>query len=211
MYHGDGAVELERFIASAKSRGEVALVVSTIGDAAAPLSHSPLSRWDASVRWPLFGSALGGPRLPVGAHPSLARGLDPADRDLGLRLLNRPAHAAWWTLEMAIHDVYSGGGRRLPAETPSGELHPILISTLGEPVVAAWVDDDVRWYVLPDSTDWDAVLDWLVRQALPTYLPGALRRGRHAAFVDPDLQTAAETRARAGLAELEDEYAERRA
>jgi len=53
-----------------------------------------------------------------------------------------------------------------PAE---GELHPILIDALGDPVVAAWTppSGDRRWYDIPDATDWNNVLDWLVHRALP--------------------------------------------
>jgi hypothetical protein len=89
-------------------------------------------------------------------------------------------------------------------------LHPILIDALGDPVVAAWTppSGDQRWYVIPDGTDWDNVLGWLMHRALPEYVPTALRRARSPHFVDPDLQTADELAARQALTELESRYAQ---
>jgi hypothetical protein len=80
-------------------------------------------------------------------------------------------------------------------------------------VVAVWTPPphDQRWYVIPDATDWNAVVDWLVHQALPAYVPGALRRARSQQFVDPDLQTPAELVARHALAEMALRHAEERA
>jgi hypothetical protein len=77
-------------------------------------------------------------------------------------------------------------------------------------VVAAWIppSSDQRWYVIPDGTDWDTVLGWLVQKALPEYVPGALRRARSPHFRDPDLQTAEEQAARQALEELDTRYAE---
>ncbi|RAO63422.1 hypothetical protein LUPAC06_00148 [Micromonospora saelicesensis] len=90
------------------------------------------------------------------------------------------------------------------------QLHPILVDALGDPVVATWTPPscDQRWYVIPDATDWDNVLSWLVQRALPEYVPGALRRARSPHFVDPDLQTTDELAARRSLDELEARYAE---
>jgi hypothetical protein len=90
-----------------------------------------------------------------------------------------------------------------------GRLHPILVDALGDPVVAAWTpqSDDQRWYVIPDDTDWDNVLGWLIRQALPEFVPDALRRARSAHFVDPELLTGDELAIREALDELETGYA----
>lgn len=76
--------------------------------------------------------------------------------------------------------------------------------------MAAWTSPagDQRWYIIPDATDWTTILDWLVQQALPTYVPDALRRVRSPHFVDPALQTVAEQVALEALAELEARYAE---
>lgn len=92
---------------------------------------------------------------------------------------------------------------------PLGDLHPILVDGLGDPVVAAWTPESggERWYIIPDGTDWDTVLSWLVGHALPEYVPGALRRARSRHYVDPDLQTPDEAAVRQELAELEANYA----
>lgn len=88
---------------------------------------------------------------------------------------------------------------------------PILVDGLGAPLVAVWIspEADQRVYLVPDQTDPNAVLDWLVMQALPEYVPGALRRAR--SFVDPTLQSGAETAARQALTDLDASYALERA
>ncbi|MGH3633243.1 MAG: hypothetical protein ACRDTS_03920 [Mycobacterium sp.] len=80
-------------------------------------------------------------------------------------------------------------------------------------MVAAWVPEEgnQRWYVIPDATDWNGMLDWLISQALPTYVPDALRRARSPHFIDPDLQTKDEATARQALVELEGSYATEKA
>jgi hypothetical protein len=86
------------------------------------------------------------------------------------------------------------------------------VDPLGVPVVAVWVPSDgqQRWYVIPDVVDWNVVMDWLVHQALPAYVPDALRRFRVSSFVDLDLQTPAESTARQALADMEIRHAEER-
>ena len=106
------------------------------------------------------------------------------------------------------HDASGRGGAPIHHQ-PTGTLAPILVDALGVPVLAVWIspDADQRVYVIPDQTDGNAVLDWLVTQALPEYAPGAMRRARSPHFVDPAWQTPAETRARQALADLEATYA----
>jgi hypothetical protein len=213
IYHSAGNDERKRLIAGAVDRGETALLVSSIGDTDGETSHNVFAGSGAdSVMLPELNGSIGGPRLPTGARPSLASDLDRCDRDLGLRLLNRPRDAAWWTLELTPlgMETYNGTAQ---TQVPDGHLHPILIDGSGRPVVAAWIPagGNVRWYIVPDATDWNTVIDWLVHQALPTHVPGALRRVRHATFTDPDLQTERETQARQNLAELDEEYAQRKA
>jgi hypothetical protein len=79
-------------------------------------------------------------------------------------------------------------------------------------VAAAWVPatGDQRWYVIPDATDWEAILDWLVQQALPFHVPNAMRRARSRQVLDPTLHTQAEVSARRALDELDAEYAAER-
>jgi hypothetical protein len=96
IFHGHGADELERFLAGARGRQETALIIATIGDAEGSSGPSVLSRYDASVSLPGFHGAISGRRLPAGTRLALAPELSPVDRDLGLRLLNRPPEAPWW-------------------------------------------------------------------------------------------------------------------
>ena len=96
---------------------------------------------------------------------------------------------------------------------PRGTLEPILLDAVGQPVVAVWVSDsgDQRWYLVPDQTDWDSMLEWLTTQALPEFAPAILRRLRSPLLQDPDLWTRAESAAHDALRALEDEYERRRA
>ena len=207
-----GDYERKRFLAGAAERGETALLVSTIGDADENAPHNVFSNSSAWVPFPLLSASIGGPRLLAGARPSLAADLDRADRDLGLRLLNRPKDAAWWILKLTPYGIETYNESK-QTEVPDGRLHPILVDDSGEPVVAAWIpaEGNSRWYILPDATDWNTVIDWLVHQALPTHAPEALRRVRHATYLDPDLQTQPEIRASKALEGLNDEFAQRKA
>lgn len=215
IFASRGADERRRFLAGAARRGETALLVSVIGDPDGDGIRSPLSRADASVHvgddaW----TSVTGRRLPTGSPLELARDLGKADRDLALRLRNRPPTAPWWALD--LHGVTTERGDGFGGPTvhePQGRLEPILVNNLGEPVAAAWVSDDesLRWYVLPAGIDWDTVLDWLMQQALPELNPAALRRVRSPRFIDPDLQSREELTARQDLAELEERYADEKA
>jgi hypothetical protein len=110
---------------------------------------------------------------------------------------------------MEASEVVWDGGRPLGAVGPDGDLTPILIDGLGDPVVAVWTSPqlDLRWYLVPDQTDWPTVIDWLAQQALPAYVPGALRRARSGRHLDKDLQTSKEVGARQALADLKGQYA----
>ena len=213
IFHGHGADELQRFLAGAVSRHEPALVIATIGDAEDDFPRSVLSPYDADVQLPGLRYSISGRRLPAGGRPTLAAGLSAADRDLGLRLLSRPSAAPWWTLTLSGHTAYPGAGGPPVTYEPDGELRAILVDALGDPVVAVWTPPagDQRWYVIPDATGWNGVVDWLVQQALPAYVPDALRRARSPQLVDPDLQTQAELLARNALADMAVRHAEERA
>jgi hypothetical protein len=212
IFHGHGAAELERFLTGARTRGEAALIVATIGDVDDDRPRAPLAASDASILLPGVGGSISGTRLPAGARPSLAPGLSAADRDLGLRLLNRSPAAPWWSLTLAASVLYPGGGGPPERAEPGGELEPILVDGLGDPVVAAWVPATThqRWYVVPDATDWNGILDWLVQRALPTHVPSALRRARSPHALEPTLQSPAEAAARRALEQLDADDARER-
>jgi hypothetical protein len=208
--HDRGDEELERFLAGARRRGELALIIAVIGDVTSDRPRNVFSRSDASVYLSKMFTSVSGRRLPAGTRPTIAPDLDPGDRDLAIRLLTRPGDAPWWALHLSGSTMVWGDGSGTEVHEAEGELHPILVDALGEPVVAAWTSPtgDQRWYVIPDATDWDNMLGWLVHKALPEYVPAALRRARSPHFVDPDLQTEDELVAREALAELEAQYAE---
>ncbi len=210
FFASHGADERDRFLAGARRPGELALVVSVIGDVNDDSSRSALTRFDSSVNLSNTFTSVNGRRLPAGTWPEIAPDLGSADRDLALRLLTRPADSLWWSLQLSGAHLERGDGSGSEHYEAEGELQPLLVDALGDPVVAAWVPPtgDQRWYIIPDATDWDNVLDWLVQRALPEYVPGALRRARSPHFADPDLQTADELAARQALDELDARYAE---
>jgi hypothetical protein len=210
FFASHGADERDRFLAGARRRAELALVVAVIGDVNDDSPHSPLSRSDSSVNLSNTFTSVDGRRLPAGGRPLIMPGLGSAERDLALRLLSRPAAAPWWSLHLSGVYLERGDGSGSERYEAEGQLQPLLIDPLGDPVVAAWIppSGDQRWYIIPDATDWDNVLDWLMQRALPEYVPGALRRLRSPHFADPDLQTADELAVRQALHDLDARYAE---
>jgi hypothetical protein len=205
-----GSPELGRFLAGAAGRGETALVVSMLGHADAT-GHPLTTLGGDTIYLPGLGTAISCRPLPAGTRPTIAENLNLADRDLGLRLRNRPSPAPWWTQHFSSIGIEgpTGTPRTL---APEGKLQPILVDALGAPVVSVWVSPDgqQRWYLIPDMVDWNTVLDWLIQQALPAYAPTVLRRLRTTSSIDPDLQTPTEAAARQALVDLEDRYAEER-
>ncbi|MGM7441983.1 hypothetical protein ACWEQ5_32725 [Streptomyces griseoincarnatus] len=212
-FSGHGADEFNRFLSGAASRGEPALIIATMGtaDDDDDRRRSVFGPPGGRVDFHRFTGAIVGERLLAGAEVSLAPGLDAADRDLGKRLLNRPADAPWWT--MTVQATAMEGARGTTVRQPEGDLIPILVDSLGKPVVARWTptDSEQIWYVIPDAVDWNQVIDWIVRHALPQHLPNALRRVRSRHHADPALQTPAETKARSALEALERRYLEDKA
>jgi hypothetical protein len=214
IFHSSGQ-GFERFLAGARARSEPALIVATLGAAADDTVQNVFSGVGAdSVNLPGFSGSIAGRRLPDGSTARLAEELDPADKDLGLRLLNRPPNAPWWSLALQSFTLVSGDGSgRQETRAPDGTLTPILIDTLGDPVAARWITREGAqiWYVIPYPTDIKQIVDWIVRRALPAHAPSALRRVRARHVVDPDLETAAEAAARAGLEDLEQHYSQEKA
>jgi hypothetical protein len=214
VFRNHRAAEFRRFLDGAHRRGEVALVIATMGRADVESSRSVFSGHDASVEvTPEVETFVAGRRLPAGARPRLADEATGPERDLGLRLLERSADDPWWGMELTGRTMSPGAGGPPVTHQPTGTLLPILVDGLGDPVVAVWVspEADQRVYLVPDRTDGNVLLDWLVRQCLPAYAPGVLRRARSPHFIDPALQTAAETAARQALADLEVNYKAERA
>ena len=63
-FHNHG-VELDRFLAGARRRDELALVVAVIGDVTDDGPRHPLSRFDASVRLSEMFTSVSGRQLPA--------------------------------------------------------------------------------------------------------------------------------------------------
>ncbi len=213
-FSGSGRSEFVRLLEGAKERGEMALVISMLGraDDEDP-AWSMTAAADDSLFLPGFQGSINARRLPAGARPQLAEGLSAADHDLGNRLLCRPAGAQWWTLMLTHTTLDSPGHGVQRVNPPPGALEPILVDSLGKPVVAAWVPahQNQRWYVVPDAIKWPSVIDWLVQQAIPYYIPDAPRRFRTAGFVDPAWETPREQQAREAITAMQIRHLEEQA
>ena len=207
IYHGEGADEFDRFREGAASRGETALVISPIGTGPRDPMRRSLFPDSASVDLGRVQSRIDGQRLGLGARVRIASDADDTDRQLALRLLSINPAPRWFSLELSGVTLSQPGGQtwEYPAQ---GELVSIIEPELGEPVVAAWLSPDgvERRYIMPEETPWPTLLSWLVEQALPEFVPGAMRRARRDLASDPSSITSRERDARVALAALETEY-----
>ena len=165
---------------------------------------------DATIMLPGVETYICGALVPDGARISLADDLDATDRDLALRLRNERADGPWWSLTLSGTEWVPGSGGPSTRHEPSGDLQPILIDGLSQPVLAAWTPPDggQRWYIVPDVCDWHSIVDWLAHRALPQHAPGALRRSRSPLALDPRLRTPDEITARQALDELKATFTE---
>lgn len=212
IFHQRGGDELRRFLAGAASRGEIAVLVATVGNANDDQPGSVLGRKGGSTLLLADAEqAISGVRAPERTTISLAAGAEGPERDLGLRLMSRPPDAPWWSLSLNGLTTATAYGSSERTQT-TGMLQPILLDALSQPVAAVWVSEagDQRWYLVPDQADWDSILGWLTAQALPEFVPTALRRLRSPLLRDPELMTAAESAAEDGLDALDQEYERRR-
>lgn len=210
IYSGHGADEFNRFRQGAENRGETALVISPIGHVEDGDTRNVFGPSD-SIYLGRIDSRINGQPLGKGARVRATDGLGDADRLLALRLLSCNPAPSWWKLSLdgVTMEAYNGTVHH-PAQ---GTLEPIIETELGEPVVAAWMSPDrvERRYVVPSETPWPVLLKWLLEQGLPELVPGALRRARRQLASDTHTMTRREREARAALADLEADYATRRA
>jgi len=194
FYHGRGASEYERFVQGAASRGETALVISTIAEAAetAPSGlESLFSDSAGSDLLPTWSSSISARYLGGHASLHLTDTVQGADRDLALRLINDDLR--WWVLELhGSQESWSGRGE--VARAAQGLLTPLIQTNLGEIVVGVWVAPDgvERRYVLPPNVNWSSVADWVAEQGIPEFVPSALRRFKSFKSVPLELMTADE-------------------
>jgi hypothetical protein len=203
IFSGHGADEFDRFRRGAESRGEIALVISPIGD---PDDHSVyLSKLESHIA----SRALG-----TGAKVRASANLSDADRDLARRLVNCNPPLPWRSLSLhgLTHETHSDRYRQ-HAQPAQGALESIVETELGEPVVAAWVspDDIERRYVVPAEMPWPLVLQWILEHALPAYVPNAVRRARRPLLNDDALVTRRERAARTALTDFEVQHKAHRA
>lgn len=212
IFSGQGADEFDRFRQGAERRGETAVVISLIGEIkdeprnvynvfGPPVSSVSIGQTYTSIHGRIIGKA---------ARVRAARDLNDADGQLALRLLSANPTPTWRGLSLSGAVLESVYGREQHA--PEGTLLPILETELGEPVVAVWIspDDVERRYVVPVETPWTLLLPWLLEQALPAFVPAAMRRARRPLASDKDLMTRQERDVHAALADLEADYAARR-
>ena len=89
FFAGRGDDERDRFLAGARRRGELALVVAVIGNASDDRPGSVLSQFDSSVHLSNVFTSVNGRRLPAGTRPAITQDLGSADRDLAMRLHQR--------------------------------------------------------------------------------------------------------------------------
>lgn len=211
IFSGQGADEFNRFRQGAESRGETALVISPIGQLDGGGTRSVFSTHDDSLYLGRVESTIGSQPLGKAARVRTAKGLGDADGQLALRLLSCNPALPWRGLSLhgVTLEAYSG-----PVHHPAqGTLESIIETELGEPVVAAWVSPDgvERRYVVPIETPWPVLLKWLLEQALPEFVPGAMRRARRHLASDINTLTRRERDARTALADLDADHAARRA
>lgn len=206
-FAGHGAQEWGRFLDGALGRGEIALVVSMLRPTPGPYRAMYGPRAAVSLTGADWTS-VGGPEVPLATNPELAPDLSRADRDLALRLRTRPSGLPWWALKLSVpapDQRWGGFG------DPEGALVPLLVSVSGEIVAAVWTraDGAIRHYILPFMPTYRSILEWLVDQAVPEYVPSAARRVRGSLTGWPELQTAKEAFATHDLTQFEAEVERR--
>lgn len=199
------------FRAAAESRGEIALVISPIG-CMGQQSRNVFTRHDDAIHVGGVESRISSRPLGEGARVVPAADLGRADRQLALRMLDGKSVSRWRILTLDAVTSRAADAR-VVHHPVQGALVPIIVTEFGEPVVAAWTSQDgvERRYVVPVETPWHPLLKWLLEQALPEYVPAAVRRARREIAHDPTHLTRMERDARASLADLDEDYAMRRA
>ena len=171
--------------------------------------RSVLFRHDDSVPLGQSYTSISSEPIGKGARVRAADDLTDADGQLALRMLTCQPTPTWRNLSLGGAVLETPYGRE--EHSPEGALLPIVETELGEPVVAAWVSRDgiERRYVVPVETPWPLLLPWLRDQALPQFVPGAMRRARRLLADDQGLMTRRERDGRAALTELETDYVTR--
>lgn len=113
IFHGRGAEEQNRFLNGARQRGEVALIVATIGAPANSLGRPTVRGRGPGLNQTIHVSSIEtsitSTKLPIGSKPRLAADLPEAERDLGKRLLSKPPER-WWALRLAGTTLQPGAG-----------------------------------------------------------------------------------------------------
>lgn len=217
QFHQRGVDEWRRYRAGAERRGELVVAVSMIGDNEEPAPRSVLATADASVAMlatPMSFVSVVGDRVVLATPPELADGLNPADRDLALRLVSaRDLALPWWGLTQVGGEPRFGGGGASQVMNHPGSLHPLLVSRANETVAAVWLSHDgsVRHYVLPWLPSWLPVLEWLSRSGIPELVPSASRRMHQRLGDDAALMTSDEVALREAINRLSADYQSHRA
>jgi hypothetical protein len=211
IFSGRGADEFHRFRSGAEGRGEVALVISTVGVTGdAERSVNVFGPPASSLFLGRVETVISARELGKGVSVRAAGGLSGADKQLALRMLGCTPAPLWRSLSLRRVEGMPRSGQGEPPGL--GTLVPVVETAQGEPVVAAWESADgiERRYVVPAETPWPLLLQWLAEHALPELVPGAMLRARHPLAAEPALMTCRERSARTALTELQADYAARR-
>jgi hypothetical protein len=199
--YGGGRHELERFVAGARRRGETALVLAFLASVEGTRAMYPDSP-AVGIQLPGESGTVSGTRLPQDTGIELAPGLCAVDKDLALRVRGLP--------DVTFHALSRAGAKVLSARgnartEPDGLFEPLLLDSLGDPVAAIWTpaDGGQRWYILPQTTHLNRVIDWLMQLGLGRFVPDALVRARSYLADVPEWRTREEAAALDALARAE--------
>ena len=200
QFSGHGATEFERFVLGAQKRQDKALVIHFIGSLEPPTRHNVFERNGASAPLIGFDCSVSGEQVGLESKLSLAPNLHGADKDLAKRIQGRSELLPAWALSVGGHTWSHPGGTTTHTQ-PTGNLQPLVVTDLDEPIAAVWIspDNSQRVYFLPAGTTPDTVLSWLAGQAFSEFAPSVLRSSRSPEPYRRALPTKAESEATEAL------------
>lgn len=201
-FHNQGADEYSRFIAGAQRRGDRAIVVARMA-LKESATRSIFGNYDSV---PLVGhdGSVTGKQLGSGGKVRPSEGLTGADRDLAVRFAGSYRDGRLWALELT--GTTRSGGHGTEHLHPDGELLPLVVDDLDDPVLAVWIgaEGEQRVYVVPESAPTKLILEWLATQAIPEFAPTAYRESRPTRAYRDMFPTAAERHAAQALKTFDD-------
>jgi hypothetical protein len=132
--------ELDRLATGCALREETAPVIHSVGELSGPTFDTSKGLLGRGTSKMLPGEAglLIARELPVGASVDLAADLDPADRDLALRIRNSHTKSAggWVGLEIGGFSLERTDSSEYVE--PTAVLRPLLVTAVGDVAAAVW-------------------------------------------------------------------------